>query len=153
MYVCKSHKSTPFITISSFDATDISREKLSDINIVNSMLQLPNLPDNPQSLDLTGWCQLDISDFLFFSKVPFFPIMFEVHHHIITSDCLCNTTVQPEVELWCWWYHLPMWCQSQWYQLPIMVMWLLWSILKMTEHLVIPARTCCRYFNTLRLLE
>ena len=52
MYVCTSHKSIPFTTISSFDVTDITREKLSDINIVNIMLQL--LPDNPQSLDLTG---------------------------------------------------------------------------------------------------
>ena len=35
------------ITISSFDVTDVIREKPSDINIVNSMLQL--LPDIPDS--------------------------------------------------------------------------------------------------------
>ena len=81
MYVCKSHKSILFITISSFDVTDITREKLSGINIVNSMLQL--LPDNPQLLDLTGLVSAE-----YFSKVLF------------SQSCLKFTSISSQVTVY-----------------------------------------------------
>ena len=84
MCVCKSHKSIPFITISSFDVTDITREKLSGINIVNSMLQLH--PDKPQLLDLTALVSAEY--FRAFSKVPF------------SQSCLYFTSISSQVTVY-----------------------------------------------------